>query len=115
MDQTIIANNLVIVVPNATLFEFVILTSNVHMAWTKTTYGRLKSDYRYSGTVVYNKFHGCSLTNEQKTKIEQTAQVILDARNLYLKSSLADLHNELTMPKELRKAHQENDRAVMKA
>ena len=77
--------------------------------------GRLKSDYRYSNTLVYNNFPWPTTTEQQKLKIEQTAQAILDARALYPNSSLADLYDELTMPPELRKAHQANDRAVMQA
>lgn len=77
--------------------------------------GRLKSDYRYSNTLVYNNFPWPTTTEQQKLKIEQTAQAILDARALYPDSSLADLYDELTMPPELRKAHQANDRAVMDA
>ena len=77
--------------------------------------GRLKSDYRYSNTLVYNNFPWPTTTEQQKLKIEQTAQAILDARALYPDSSLADLYDELTMPPELRKAHQANDRAVTDA
>ena len=85
------------------------------MAWMRVVCGRLKSDYRYSKDIVYNNFPWPTPTNEQKAKIEQTAQAILDARALYPDASLADLYDELTMPKELRKAHQSNDRAVMEA
>ncbi|WP_330695417.1 type IIL restriction-modification enzyme MmeI, partial [Parablautia intestinalis] len=92
-----------------------ILMSNVHMAWTRAVCGRIKSDYRYSKDVVYNNFPWPTPTAEQKDKIEQTAQAILDARARYPESSLADLYDELTMPPELRKAHQDNDRAVMQA
>lgn len=102
-------------VPNATLYEFGIITSNVHMAWMRTVTGRLKSDYRYSSTLVYNTFPWPDPNKNQKNKIEKTAQSILDARTLYPDSSLSDLYDELTMPIELRKAHQENDKAVMKA
>ena len=77
--------------------------------------GRLKSDYRYSKDVVYNNFPWPAPTEEQRTKIQQTAQGILDARALYPDSSLADLYDETTMPPELRRAHQENDKAVMRA
>ncbi len=77
--------------------------------------GRLKSDYRYSKDIVYNNFPWCSPTESQKAKIERTAQAILDARALYPDASLADLYDELTMPPELRRAHQDNDRAVMEA
>ncbi|MBQ8121873.1 MAG: methylase [Ruminococcus sp.] len=111
----IICSNKLQIVPNATLYHFGILTSNVHMAWVRAVCGRLKSDYDYSGNIVYNNFPWCNPTAEQKAKIEKTAQAILDARALYPDSSLADLYDELTMPPELRKAHQANDRAVMEA
>ena len=110
-----IPTNLVLIIPDATLYHFGILESNVHMAWMRAVCGRLKSDYRYSKDVVYNNFPWPNPTDEQKAKIEQTAQAILDARALYPDSSLADLYDELTMPVELRKAHQDNDRAVMAA
>ena len=85
------------------------------MAWMRTTSGRLEMRYRYSPMIVYNTFPWPNSSDEQKQLIEQTAQGILDARALYSKDSLADLYDELTMPIELRKAHQANDRAVMKA
>ena len=110
-----IPTNQVQIIPDATLYHFGVLESNVHMAWMRAVCGRLKSDYRYSKDVVYNNFPWPSPTDEQKAKIEQTAQAILDARALYPDSSLADLYDELTMPVELRKAHQDNDRAVMQA
>ena len=97
------------------IYHFGIMMSNVHMAWTRAVCGRIKSDYRYSKDVVYNNFPWPTPTDTQKTKIEQTAQAILDARARYPESSLADLYDELTMPPELRKAHQDNDRAVMQA
>ena len=100
---------------NASLYHFGILTSNVHMAWMRATCGRLKSDYSYSNTIVYNNFPWPNPSEEQKAKIGQTAQAILDARAKYPDASLADLYDELTMPVELRKAHQNNDRAVMQA
>lgn len=102
-------------VPEATLFSFGVITSNVHMAWVKTVCGRLESRFRYSNTMVYNNFPWPNPTDEQKAKIEQTAQAILDARALYPDCSLADLYDDLTMPVELRKAHQANDKAVMQA
>ena len=77
--------------------------------------GRLKSDYRYSNTIVYNNFPWPNPTERQKAKIEQTAQAILDARARFPDCSLADLYDEAAMPPELRKAHQENDKAVMAA
>jgi hypothetical protein len=104
-----------IIIPDATLYHFGVLTSNVHNAWMRVICGRMKSDYRYSSTLVYNNFPWPNASDEQKEKIEQTAQAILDARALYPDSSLADLYDELTMPVELRRAHQQNDRAVMEA
>ncbi len=85
------------------------------MAWMRAVAGRLESRYRYSKDIVYNNFPWCNPTEEQKTKIEETAQAILDARAKYPDSSLADLYDETLMPPELRKAHQANDRAVMAA
>lgn len=106
------ANNML---PDATLYHFGVLMSNVHMAWVRTVCGRIKSDYRYSNDIVYNNFPWCNPTDKQKALIEQTAQGILDARALYPDCSLADLYDETTMPPELRKAHQDNDWAVMEA
>lgn len=111
----VLCSNLVKIIPDTTLYHFGVLTSNVHMAWARAVCGRLKSDYRYSKDIVYNNFPWPAPTEQQKAKIEQTAQAILDARALYPDSSLADLYDELTMPPELRKAHQANDRAVMDA
>lgn len=110
-----LASDAVQIVPNASLYDFGVLTSNVHMAWMRTVAGRLKSDYRYSAKIVYNNFPWPKVTEEQREFISKTAQAILDARSLYPESTLADLYDELTMPGELRKAHQENDIAVMKA
>lgn len=115
VDPEIIVNDAVQIIPYADVYLFGVLTSNVHMAWTRVVCGRIKSDYRYSKDIVYNNFPWCDPIPEQKAKIENTAQAILDARALYPGSSLADLYDELTMPPELRKAHQENDRAVMQA
>lgn len=115
MDDSVLCSNKVRLMPNATLFHFGIMTSNVHMAWMRVVCGRLKSDYDYSIKIVYNNFPWPTPTEEQKTKIEETAQAILDARALYPDSSLADLYDETTMPPELRKAHQQNDKAVMRA
>ncbi len=115
MTPDILPSDLVFIIPNATLYHFGVLTSNIHMAWMRAVCGRLKSDYRYSKDVVYNNFPWPTPTEAQKAKIEQTAQAILDARALYPDSSLADLYDELIMPPELRKAHQQNDRAVMQA
>lgn len=111
----VIASNKLLIVLGAKLYDLGILESNVHMAWVRTVAGRLKSDYQYSSSVVYNTFPWPTPTDKQKAKIEKTAQAILDARALYPDSSLADLYDPLTMPKELLKAHQDNDRAVMEA
>lgn len=110
-----IPTNLVTIIPNATLFHFGILTSNVHMAWMRAVCGRLEMRHRYSKDIVYNNFPWPTPTDARKARIEQTAQAILDARALYPDCSLADLYDELTMPVELRKAHQANDKAVMEA
>ena len=143
LDNDIIASDAVQIIPSATLYHFGVLTSNVHMAWMRVVCGRLKSDYRYSKDIVYNNFpwpHAVrdllgarssspALTAEEKEEIEHrlcmmaggddrvpgTAQAILDARAKYPDCSLADLYDEVAMPPELRKAHQENDRAVMAA
>ncbi len=103
------------IIPNATLYHFGVLTSNVHMAWMRVVCGRLKSDYRYSKDIVYNNFPWCTPGEEQQAEIMRTAQAILDARAEYPDSSLADLYDEVTMPIVLRRAHQANDRAVMRA
>ena len=100
---------------DANLYHFGVLTSNVHMAWMRAVCGRLKSDYSYSNTIVYNNFPWCNPTPEQEEKIKQTAQGILDARNLFTDCSLADLYDSVAMPPQLRKAHQLNDKAVMEA
>ena len=115
MDSDTIPTNLVQIIPNASLYHFGVLTSNVHMAWMRVVCGRLEMRYRYSKDIVYNNFPWPTPTDAQKAKIEQTAQAILDARAKYPDCSLADLYDEVTMPPELRKAHQENDRAVMAA
>jgi hypothetical protein len=115
LDEKTIVGDKLYVVENVGYYHFGVLTSNVHNAWMRAVCGRLKSDYSYSNTIVYNSFPWPTPTEEQKAKIEQTAQAILDARALYPDSSLADLYDELTMPPELRKAHQQNDRAVMQA
>ncbi len=115
IDDSVVVTNAVLFVPNGNIYHFGILTSNVHMAWMRAVCGRLEMRYRYSKEVVYNNFPWPTPTDEQKAKIEQTAQAILDARALYPDSSLADLYDETTMPPELRKAHQQNDKAVMRA
>lgn len=111
----VVASNLVLIIPDATLYHFGVLESSVHMTWMRVVCGRLEMRYRYSANIVYNNFPWPTPTEAQKAKIEQTAKAILDARALYPDSSLADLYDERTMPAELCRAHQENDRAVMQA
>jgi hypothetical protein len=115
LPPSIIPGDKLFMMPDASIYNFGVLTSNVHMAWMRTVCGRLKSDYSYSNTIVYNNFPWPNPTEAQRAKIEQTAQGILDARALYPDCSLADLYDEATMPPELRTAHQRNDRAVMEA
>ena len=142
LDKNTICSDLLFIVPSATLYHFGVLTSFVHMAWMRAICGRLKSDYRYSASVVYNNFPWPSLgeavfnrfaenpsaetsneaienrfSQEAKfaEKITQTAQAILDARERYPDCSLADLYDETTMPPDLRRAHRDNDRAVLAA
>ena len=114
--SNIISSNAVQIVPDATLYHFGILTSNIHMAWMRAVCGRLKSDYRYSKEIVYNTFPWPNPTDAQKIKIEQTAQAILDVRAQYSDCSFADMYGEkMYLFPELLKAHQNNDRAVMQA
>lgn len=114
LSPDILSSNIVKIIPKATLYHFGILTSSVHMAWTRAVAGRLKSDYRYSKDIVYNNFPWPEADGKQKATIEPLAQAVLDARALFPESSLADLYDPLTMPPELLKAHQKLDRAVMK-
>ena len=114
-DENTIASDLVNIVPTSDLYIMGVLASNVHNAWMRTVAGRLKSDYRYTNSIVYNTFPWPSPTEEQRKKIERTAQRILEVREQFKNSSLADLYDDLTMPPELRKAHQANDIAVMEA
>lgn len=115
LSSDVIVGDKLYVVEDVGLYHFGVLTSNVHNAWMRLVAGRLKSDYSYSNTIVYNSFPWPTPTEAQKAKIEKTAQVILDARALYPNSSLAALYDPLTMPKELLKAHRLNDAAVMEA
>ncbi|MCL1894781.1 MAG: hypothetical protein FWG02_11240 [Holophagaceae bacterium] len=110
----IIVSYAVFTVPNASLYHFGILTSNVHNAWTRAICGRLEMRYRYSGSIVYNNFPWPDATDKQKAVVEKLAQSVLDARAKFPKSSLADLYDPLTMPPDLRKAHNTLDKAVMK-
>ena len=116
MSPEILCSNAIRLAPNATLYHFGILTSSVHMAWMRVVCGRLETRYRYSKDIVYNNFPWCNPTDEQRAKIEKTAQAILDARAKYPDCSLAQLYGENAfLFSELVKAHQANDRAVMEA
>lgn len=115
VSKDVIASNACSFIPDATVYLFGILTSSVHMAWMRVIAGRLGISYRYSGTLVYNCFPFVQSTDEETEIIEDTAQKILDVRAKYPESSLADLYDEVSMPYDLRKAHQENDMAVMDA
>lgn len=115
MDDGVLCSDKVRIMTGGTLYHFGVLESNVHMSWMRAICCRLKSDYSYTVNDVYNNFPWAEPTEQQRQRIEQTAQAILDARALYPDSSLADLYDELTMPPELRKAHQQNDKAVMQA
>ncbi|MBS6869004.1 MAG: methylase [Firmicutes bacterium] len=115
LDADTIGGASILMIPEATLYTFAILNSNVHMAWMRTVCGRMKSDYRYANGLVYNTFPWPSPTDVQKAKIEKAAQGILDARALYPNANLAALYDPLTMPSELSKAHNINNKVVMEA
>ena len=115
LNKEIIPSDSAVIIKDATLYDFGILESNIHMAWMRMVAGRLEMRYRYSKDIVYNNFPWPEPTDQQHQKIEQTAQAILDARKNYPDSSLADLYDPLLMPTDLRKAHKANDRAVMEA
>ncbi|MBR3482197.1 MAG: SAM-dependent DNA methyltransferase [Neisseriaceae bacterium] len=115
LSDEVIPGDKLFTIPNATLYMFGVLHSSVHNAWMRAVAGRLKSDYSYSTTIVYNNFIWCNANEPQRQKIEQTAQAILDARAKFPDSSLADLYDERIMPVELRTAHKNNDQAVLAA
>ena len=112
-DKEKIIGDTCLAVPDATFFHFGVLQSIMHMTWVSYVCGRLKSDYRYSNTLVYNNFPWPEkVSNEQKKKVEDCAQKVLDARLKFPDSSLADLYDPNTMPPELVEAHTNLDRAV---
>lgn len=115
VNSNTIASNALLITTNANTYDFGILESIVHMDWMRLTTGRLEMRYQYSAKIVYNNFPWPTPTPEQRKKIEQTAQAILDARNNHPESSLADLYDPLAMPADLRKAHKANDKAVLQA
>jgi hypothetical protein len=115
MGPEVLASNRVKIIPNASLYNFGVLTSNVHMAWTRAVCGRLEMRYVYSKDIVYNNFPWPNSTSSQKAKIEKLASGVIEARKLFPGSSLADLYDQNSMPSELLKAHQLLDKAVMEA
>ena len=115
LSKEVVPGDMLFFMQDSTIYHFGVIDSSLHMCWMKYVCGRLKSDYRFSNTIVYNNFPWPQPTEAQKERISQTAQGILDARALYPNSSLADLYDELAMPPELRRAHRANDAAVMEA
>lgn len=116
VDPNTIVNGSALIVPDATLYAFGVLISSVHNAWMRVVAGRLETRYQYSANIVYNNFPWPTPTDEQKAKIVQTAQAILDARAKYADCSLAQMYGEKKyFFHDLCSAHQENDRAVMDA
>lgn len=114
LDKEVIPTNLIFIIPDVTIYHFGILTSSLHMAWMRVVCGRLKSDYRYSADIVYNNFPWSKATEEQEKKISALAQQVLDARASHPDWSLADLYHPDFMPQDLRRAHKELDKAVLK-
>ena len=115
LPKEIVAGHKLFIIPEAEIYHFGVLTSVVHNAWMRMVAGRMKSDYSYTSTMVYNTFPWPTPSDKQKERIEATAQAILDAREMFPDNSLADLYDEMTMPPELRKAHRANDAAVLEA
>jgi hypothetical protein len=112
VSKDVIVGNSNSAIPNATLYEFGVISSAMHMAWTRAVCGRIKSDYRYSNTIVYNNFPWPAPTDKQKAAVEAAAQKVLDARAVYPEASLAELYNAAAILPELLKAHQKLDKAV---
>ena len=112
LDSSVIASDATLMVPNATLYHFAILTSQMHMAWMRSVAGRLELRYRYSKDIVYNNFPWPEVTEEQQEAIAEKGQAVLDARRCYPESSLADLYDPLAMPADLAKAHASLDASV---
>ena len=115
LDDSVIPGNKLFIIEDASLYSFGVLTSIVHMYWEHTVDSKYGPSYQYAKKLAYNNFPWPEVNDVQKQKISEAAQAILDARNLYPDSSLADLYDPLTMPIELRKAHEANDKAVLKA
>lgn len=113
--NSVVINNKALFIPNCDLYTFGTLTSSIHMTWVRTVAGRLEMRYSYGTTTIYNTFPWCEPSNKQRRAIEDAAQKILDVREKYSGATLADLYDELSMPKDLRDAHKKNDRAVAQA
>lgn len=113
IDKSTISTNRNMIMEHANLYHFGILMSAMHVAWTRSVCGRLKSDFVYSKNIVYNNYpFPVNITDKQEKAIEEAAQKVLDARLQFPNSSLADLYDPLTMPSALIKAHNELDKAV---
>jgi len=113
VSKNVIASNLCLLIPDATLYGFGVLCSTMHMTWVRQVAGRLKSDYRYSAKLVYNNYPWPQdVTDAKRIAVEKAAQAVLDIRDTYPKESLADLYDPLAMPSKLTKAHTKLDRAV---
>lgn len=115
INSNVICGDQNLMIPNATISDFAIITSNIHMAWMRTVAGRIKSDYRYSASIVYNTFPFPDLTDTQRQKLESTGKAILQARELYNDMNLSQLYDPTFMVPELHKAHEANDKAVWEA
>ena len=115
MSDSVVCADSLRLVSNAQIYHFGILTSSIHMAWTRATCGRLKSDYSYSNNIVYNNFIWCDVTERRRRMIERSAQNILDVRAEFGNWTFSKLYDEATMPDELRHAHKSNDYAVAMA
>jgi hypothetical protein len=115
LSKEVIAGDAAAFIPNATLYTFGVITSGMHMAWMRYVCGRIKSDYRYSNSIVYNNYPWPSPTAKQKEAVEKAAQAVLDVRAGFPDASLADLYEPLSMPPALVKAHKALDKFVEKA
>ena len=115
MEPEVLSSDLVFIIPDATLYHLGVLTSSVHNAWMRVVCGRLKSDFRYSKDIVYNNFPWPEATEQQKNQIEESAKMILNAREKYPEASMADFYSNLILFPELMKAHRANDAAVLEA
>lgn len=112
IDSATFCSDLVFLIPDASLYHFGILQSQFHNAWMRVVAGRLKSDYRYSGGIVYNNYLWSDPSDEQRRAVEEAAQAVLDIRSCYPDATLADLYDPDKMPQDLLSAHKVLDVAV---